>query len=214
MHQQHQQLGIPVHQLRAHRGFTLIELLVVIAIIGLLASIVTVSLSSARAKGRDTRRIADVKNIQLALALYYNDNLMYPKNIYCPSSGGSGTCAGAAPNTGLVGAYLPVVPTDPSYTEACTGSEQSCYRYVGFTLASSPACNATSNIVSRYHIGTILEDTANAELSKDVDAPLAGSGVMAGFRACTASGSGDFNGLTPSCSATSGSNDACYDQIP
>ncbi len=53
-------------------GFTLIELLVVIAIIGVLASIVLASLNSARQKSRDARRIADVKQLQLALELYYD----------------------------------------------------------------------------------------------------------------------------------------------
>lgn len=54
------------------KGFTLIELLVVIAIIGLLSSIVFASLNSARAKGRDTKRMSDLHNIRLALELYYN----------------------------------------------------------------------------------------------------------------------------------------------
>ena len=56
------------------RGFTLIELLVVIAIIGILSSVVLASLNSARQKGRDAKRISDVKQLQLALELYYDAN--------------------------------------------------------------------------------------------------------------------------------------------
>ncbi|KKW23297.1 MAG: Prepilin-type cleavage/methylation protein [Candidatus Kaiserbacteria bacterium GW2011_GWB1_52_6] len=46
------------------QGFTLIELLVVIAIIGLLASIILVSLNSARNKGKDTRIISDAGQVR------------------------------------------------------------------------------------------------------------------------------------------------------
>lgn len=60
------------------RGFTLIELLVVIAIIGLLASIVLASLESAREKSRNARRVTDLKQYQLALELYYDENGGYP----------------------------------------------------------------------------------------------------------------------------------------
>ncbi len=49
------------------RGFTLIELLVVIAIIGLLASVVLASLNTARQKGRDARRLSDLKEIANAV---------------------------------------------------------------------------------------------------------------------------------------------------
>jgi prepilin-type N-terminal cleavage/methylation domain-containing protein len=59
-------------------GFTLIELLVVIAIIGLLASIVLVALSSARAKARDAQRIATLQQIQNALELYNSNVGHYP----------------------------------------------------------------------------------------------------------------------------------------
>ncbi|MFA6272955.1 MAG: prepilin-type N-terminal cleavage/methylation domain-containing protein [Candidatus Paceibacterota bacterium] len=55
-------------------GFTLMELLVVIAIIGILSSIVIASMTSARQKARDTKRISDVKQLQLALALYADAN--------------------------------------------------------------------------------------------------------------------------------------------
>lgn len=59
------------------KGFTLVELLVVISIIGLLSTIAVVSLGSARAKARDTKRIADVKQITTALEQYYADQGNY-----------------------------------------------------------------------------------------------------------------------------------------
>ncbi|MEW5805603.1 MAG: prepilin-type N-terminal cleavage/methylation domain-containing protein [Patescibacteria group bacterium] len=60
------------------KGFTLIELLVVITVIGLLSAMVLVGLSGVRAQGRDTRRIADLRNTQNALEIYFNKENTYP----------------------------------------------------------------------------------------------------------------------------------------
>jgi prepilin-type N-terminal cleavage/methylation domain-containing protein len=57
----------------SNKGFTIIELLVVIAIIGLLSTLAVVALKSALAKSRDAKRLADVKQIQAALELYFAD---------------------------------------------------------------------------------------------------------------------------------------------
>ncbi len=57
------------HVFGKSRGFTLIELLVVIAIIGILSSVVLASLNSARAKGRDSRRVSDLKQMANLVAL-------------------------------------------------------------------------------------------------------------------------------------------------
>ncbi len=60
------------------RGFTLIELLMVIAIIGMLASMMLVSLNQARLKGRDARRVSDMDAISKALELFVTDHGHYP----------------------------------------------------------------------------------------------------------------------------------------
>ncbi len=60
------------------RGFTLIELLVVIAIIGILATLAVVALQQARQNARDSKRMADMKQVQTALELFFNENGRYP----------------------------------------------------------------------------------------------------------------------------------------
>ncbi|MBI2053312.1 MAG: prepilin-type N-terminal cleavage/methylation domain-containing protein [Candidatus Sungbacteria bacterium] len=113
---------------KREQGFTLIELLVVISIIGLLSSVVLTSVNSARAKARDARRIADLKEMQKALEFYYDSNNAYP------SSGGSwrGNCSSYG-NYGISGSggyipdlaptYIPVLPVDPKPVGG------SCYLY-------------------------------------------------------------------------------------
>lgn len=86
-------------------GFTLIELLVVISIIGFLASLISVSANSVRAKARDTRRKADFRQLRTALELYFDQFNGYPGEAgWCDSSKGV-----TAPNcTGFVGNAWPV----------------------------------------------------------------------------------------------------------
>lgn len=64
--------------MKGHNAFTLIELLVVIAIIGMLATIILVSLQSARNKALDTQTLSSFKSINQALELYYDTYGYYP----------------------------------------------------------------------------------------------------------------------------------------
>ena len=59
---------------KAKNGFTLIEILVVVAIIGLLSSIIFVSITSARQKARDAIRFADIKRLDTAIKQYILDH--------------------------------------------------------------------------------------------------------------------------------------------
>jgi len=61
-----------------NKSFTLIELLVVIAVIGMLASIVLVSLGPARAKARDAQRKQNLAQLAKAMQLYWADHGQYP----------------------------------------------------------------------------------------------------------------------------------------
>ena len=72
-------------------GFTLIELLVVISIIGFLATASMVMFNNVRIKARDAKRLADIKQLQKALDLYYDQNNAYPT---------SGNCNATSPNGG------------------------------------------------------------------------------------------------------------------
>lgn len=72
--------------MRNKKGFTLIELLVVIAVIGLLSTIVMVSLNTARMKARDARRLSDLKQIANALEMFYDATGSYPPDACNPDA--------------------------------------------------------------------------------------------------------------------------------
>jgi prepilin-type N-terminal cleavage/methylation domain-containing protein len=99
------------------KGFTLVELLVVIAIIGILSSVVVVSLNSARSKARDTKRVADISNLRIALETYNNANSQYPQTLSVLKTGG----------------YISDAPADPqdgtAYSYAALGSGTTCSSY-------------------------------------------------------------------------------------
>jgi len=106
---------------KGQTGFTLIELLVVIAIIGILATIVLVSLNTARSKARDVRRISDLRQVALALEMSYDDNDTYP--------GTSGSCI-AIPAALATDGYIGAVPEDPGTTAYTYGVASGGQDYV------------------------------------------------------------------------------------
>lgn len=115
------------------KGFTLIELLVVISIIGLLASVVLVSLNGARKKARDIARKSTLRQIASALELYFSNYNTYPttpngiggftwysseNNINSSYCTPLGSCPGFSASgnfiPGLAPAYISQEPHDPN----------------------------------------------------------------------------------------------------
>jgi prepilin-type N-terminal cleavage/methylation domain-containing protein len=150
------------------KGFTLIELLVVIAIIGLLASIILASLNTARQKGRDARRIADLKEMANAMELANSGTLA--------TTIGGCTAAGAKVNlcTFTNGTNLSSYgdPSVGSAGTACTtGSASACQYSIGAgTLATG---NPTTQ---NYEICAYLESGAGTLTGGLVNVNSANSG--------------------------------------
>jgi type II secretion system protein G len=198
------------------KGFTLIELLVVIAIIGVLASIVLASLDSSRKKGRDARRLADIKQIQLALELYYDQNNAFP-----PDNGTTNGVYTFDPTLLTSAGYISAVPTDP-----LTGKP---YPYVAYNAGASPGTPCIS-----YHLGAELESPNHVGLQTDADITANSTPATKprpGYSICNAGNfpSNDFDGWDTdsshngSCAGTIAtvgaavgvnSTEMCYDVVP
>lgn len=148
------------------KGFTLIELLVVVAIIGVLASVVLVSLNSVRSKGRDATRKSDLKQLSNALELCYNDacNGTYPgpgpgriynliNQLHCGVSNGLNYMT-----YDILAPYISKIPQDP---QECSNGGYIAWRKDVNTVLSSPGCTAVADR-NKYGLYAKLENPPSA----------------------------------------------------
>jgi prepilin-type N-terminal cleavage/methylation domain-containing protein len=165
------------------RGFTLIELLLVVAIIGILTTIIIGNLTGAKSAGRDARRVSDIKQIQLALKIYYTDKGFYPATLSVLVTDG----------------YLPIEPKDPI-------DSSTAYKYAAYNAGGSPNCN--SNKAIRYHLGAAMESNSstNRLLLEDNDYDPAAASPCTGGTAFH--GNASACAAKPAGAATP---DTCYD---
>ncbi len=64
--------------MQKQKAFTLIELLVVISVLGILVAVILPNLIGVRARARDSARKNDLRQLKVAIRMYYNDYQTYP----------------------------------------------------------------------------------------------------------------------------------------
>jgi len=118
---------------------------VVIAIIGILATISVIGLSTVRAKSRDTKRVADVKQMQTAMGLFFNDMHRYPTEDEFAAGSLFSTSSGQA------AVYMAVIPSAPTPADGACTSGDNAYSY----LVSPDYSNYRIDFCTGGRIGSI-----------------------------------------------------------
>jgi type II secretory pathway pseudopilin PulG len=165
-------------------------LLVVIAIIGLLASVILVSLNNARSKSRDAKRVADINQLAKGLELYFNSCQSYPvvtasttlastMSLYSGTLASCGNNQGGATNGGLGSnpsgtrfvLQMPAAPLPADSTICQTGSNNSyvyrSYDDAAYSTVSTVADTSAGAYVITFCLGEVTGG---------------GSGLQAGIR--------------------------------
>jgi prepilin-type N-terminal cleavage/methylation domain-containing protein len=147
------------------RGFTLIELLVVIAIIGLLSTAIMGPVQTGLKKGRDTRKISDITQIQGALLQYAGDNNgKYPQ--YLSDSTSQYVLASTTPT------YMGL----DDKMDMTKSAARDRFMYVVYS-------DVSGNIIA-YHLGVSLENQ-NASLQSDADCGMLSSAAATAIPSAT-----------------------------
>lgn len=173
-------------------GFTLIELLVVIAIIGVLASIVLVSLGGARAKASAAKAKSDLAQVMTAIELYQSDNV----NV---AGIGVGTCANPATDAGAEAVAFGGAVASTTTQHFAAGNAAADDLCAGNSIVTSPgAWTPAPAVPDTTYIQTIPAPPATYvyELS------VAGTATTYGIRATGFSDGGTFTCTNGSCSCS------------
>lgn len=102
------------------QGFTLIELLVVIAIIGVLASVVLASVSTAREKAKATKMVSELQQMEkaiISLTIDTNTLTLWRENNFNGASLGQNPTLQSLIDSGGLDKYFTQAPTPPEGTE-------------------------------------------------------------------------------------------------
>ena len=88
--------------MKKDEGFTLIELLTVVAIIGIITVVAAFSITTIRARARDSVRVSDIDTFIKGLDLYLNEVGKYPIQVTETCIDGTDPVSGALDTAGVL----------------------------------------------------------------------------------------------------------------
>ncbi|MEI6305140.1 MAG: type II secretion system protein [Candidatus Taylorbacteria bacterium] len=167
-----------------NRAFTLVELLVVISLVSMLASVVLATVNPIRAQARDSKRVQEVRQIDLAVQQYIADNNGIPpewggckyqvdtldtssvSGCIAVSTAGVNTDGKVAWNnfTATISKYMPNVPNDPCIGGSCVAANGTPLGYtyippaaVKYYCSLGNGCTSGSTGSTNYQLSAALE---------------------------------------------------------
>ncbi len=184
---------------RTINAFTLIELLVVIAIIAIIATLSVLALQSARERARDSKRIADIKQLKTALELYYNDANGYPPaSAFVTGSALSYTDS----QSGQVKTYINQIPSSPIPADGDCTQQNNSYSY----SSENPSTYTIS-----YCLGSKSQEIPRGA-NVATPAQLYGMGSDTGGESCVPDCSANICGTDDGCGGTCAGNCASLNE--
>jgi len=151
-------------------GFTLIELLVVVAIIGILSTIVLVSMAGAKNSGINSKVKSDLHGVRAQAQLYVIDNPDYGTLATTSMSSSSSNCLSQSAGSNVFG--------DPKVKEAITsaraaaGGNIRCASGKDFWVVAVQLSGNTSKMwcVSSSGVAKLINHTTGTGLSASLSA--------------------------------------------
>ena len=174
-------------------GFTLIEILVAVVILSTLIAGVLFSINpfGQISKAQDAARESDIKQVKVALDLYYHDNNCYPTQSIGIPFGKEWSDTDSRGNKTI---YMKQAPQDPKCTDT-TGTN--CYRY----RTDGSSCPQWNVVFSQLSKNSSLTNTCALSSLATSCTP---TGYDGGTWACAMSGAVDCEGLLASATLIGG----------
>jgi prepilin-type N-terminal cleavage/methylation domain-containing protein len=143
------------------QGFTIVELLIVIVVIGILAALVITTYSGIQSKGRNSKRVTDIQNIQTNLEAYFQTAGNYPSLTNMNTTSWLSTNMKNLDTASL---------QDPLGSSTALGNTPAAKIYAYQPLNSSgTSCEADATTCVSYTLTSTQESGAGTYIKKNLD---------------------------------------------